>query len=276
MPLFVTVTPGTTVTNSTTLDPTTLNLLGTPSIDVVGTVDGGSLSLAAGSVGTTQLAANAVTNAKMATMAANTIKGNNTGATAVPSDLSVSDVKNLLAVNPAGGLENSSTNIQIANSGVTYAKVQNVSASKLLGNPTGSAAAPSEITIGTGLSFTGTTLNASVRSAVSALYALPGRTTHTPIVFTHGLGAVPDQFQLFLECISPTFGYSVGQRIPANFTIGDNEWPIGAFFADATSVTYVRSNNNIYIWQPNGTTWTFIPVADESKWSFRISASRYT
>jgi hypothetical protein len=161
MPLFVTVTPGTTVTNSTTLDATTLNLLGTPSIDVVGTVDGGSLSLAAGSVGTTQLAANAVTNAKMATMAANTIKGNNTGSTAVPSDLSVSDVKNLLAVNPAGGLENSSTNIQIANSGVTYAKVQNVSASKLLGNPTGSAAAPSEITIGTGLSFTGSTLNAA-------------------------------------------------------------------------------------------------------------------
>jgi len=163
MPLFVTVTPGTTISNSTTLDPTTLNLLGTPSIDVVGTVDGGSLSLAAGSVGTTQLAANAVTNAKMATMASNTIKGNNTGATAVPSDLSVSDVKNLLAINPTGGLENSSTNIQIANSGVTYAKVQNVSASKLLGNPTGSAAAPSEITLGSGLSFTGTTLNATAK-----------------------------------------------------------------------------------------------------------------
>jgi hypothetical protein len=161
MPLFVTVTPGTTVTNSTTLDPTTLNLLGTPSIDVVGTVDGGSLSLAAGSVGTTQLAANAVTNAKMATMASNTIKGNNTGSTAVPSDLSVSDVKNLLAINPAGGLENSSTNIQIANSGVTYAKIQNVAATSLIGNPTGSAAAPTAITLGTGLSFSGTTLNSA-------------------------------------------------------------------------------------------------------------------
>lgn len=161
MPLFVTVTPGTTVTNSTTIDATVLNLLGTPAIDVTGTVDGGSLSLSHGSVGTDELAANAVTNAKMATMAANTLKGNNTGATAVPSDLAVPDVKNLLAINPAGGLENSGNNIQIASAGVVYSKIQNVSANKLLGNPTGSAAAPAEITLGSGLSFNGTTLNAS-------------------------------------------------------------------------------------------------------------------
>src|SRR5208337_3130971 len=42
---------------------------------------------------------------------------------------------------------------------VTYAKMQNTSAgSVLLGNPTGSAAAPSEITLGSGLSFSSTTL----------------------------------------------------------------------------------------------------------------------
>lgn len=161
MPLFVTVTPGTTVTNSTTIDATTLNLLGTPAIDVIGTVDGGSLSLSAGSVGQDALAVHAVTNAKMATMAANTIKGNNTGSSADPLDLTVAQVKTMLAVNPTGGLENATTNIQIANSGVSYAKIQNVAASRLLGNPTGSAAAPSEISLGTGLSFSGTVLNAS-------------------------------------------------------------------------------------------------------------------
>lgn len=56
---------------------------------------------------------------------------------------------------------NAVTTVKIANSAVTYAKIQNVAASKLLGNPTGSAAAPSEITLGTGLSFSGSTLNVS-------------------------------------------------------------------------------------------------------------------
>lgn len=48
----------------------------------------------------------------------------------------------------------------LAASGVTYAKIQNEAAVSLLGNPTGSPAAPSEITLGSGLAFSGTTLTA--------------------------------------------------------------------------------------------------------------------
>ena len=83
MPLFVTVTPGTTITSSTTLSAATLNLLGTPTVDITGTVDGGTLTIGANTVDTAaiqnlavttgKLADTSVTNAKLATMAANEI-----------------------------------------------------------------------------------------------------------------------------------------------------------------------------------------------------------
>jgi len=47
----------------------------------------------------------------------------------------------------------------IADNAVTYPKIQTVSASSILGNPTGSTTNVTEITIGDQLSFTGTTLN---------------------------------------------------------------------------------------------------------------------
>lgn len=49
----------------------------------------------------------------------------------------------------------------IPNSTVTYAKIQNVTASRLLGNPGVSAGSPSEIPIGAGLAFTGGSLIAT-------------------------------------------------------------------------------------------------------------------
>ena len=53
------------------------------------------------------------------------------------------------------------TTATIAAAAVTYAKIQNEAASSLLGNPTGSPAAPSEITLGSGLAFAGSTLTAT-------------------------------------------------------------------------------------------------------------------
>ncbi len=64
----------------------------------------------------------------------------------------------------------------IATSAVTYAKIQNMSANTLLGNPTGSGAAPEEITLGAGLSFSGTTLVASGGYAPLPITVVTGTT----------------------------------------------------------------------------------------------------
>lgn len=48
--------------------------------------------------------------------------------------------------------------LTLQNAAVTYAKIQNVAAFRLLGNPTGSPAAPSEIDLGATLAFNGTQL----------------------------------------------------------------------------------------------------------------------
>ncbi len=59
------------------------------------------------------------------------------------------------------GLEaNAVTTTNIINSAVTYAKIQNETNNTLLGNVSGGAAAPEEITIGTGLSVSGSTISA--------------------------------------------------------------------------------------------------------------------
>lgn len=60
-------------------------------------------------------------------------------------------------------VEVSGTNLSsnlIPAASIDYSKIQNVGASSLLGNPTGSGAAVSEISLGTGLNFSGTSLTA--------------------------------------------------------------------------------------------------------------------
>jgi hypothetical protein len=75
-----------------------LNLTGTNSGDQTITLTGDVTGTGTGSFATT-IAANTVTFAKMATLSANSIIGNNTGATATPSALSTTQVKTLLSLN---------------------------------------------------------------------------------------------------------------------------------------------------------------------------------
>ena len=155
MPLFVTVTPGTTVTSSTTLDASTLNLLGTPSVDVSGTVDGGSITLGVQSVPLPSLYAQ---NDK-------TIVGNGLGSMASPVAL---DASTDFAFTPTTFLIKAAavTTAKIADSNVTYAKIQNVASARLLGNSAGTAGAVQELTVGSNLTLSTGVLNA-LRPALS-------------------------------------------------------------------------------------------------------------
>jgi hypothetical protein len=121
-----------------------------------------AISLSLGAITPTSVAATgAVTGSNLS--------GTNTGDQTITlsSDVSgsgtgaITTTINTGAVNSAKIADGSIATIDLGNSQVTYGKIQNVAATRLLGNPTGTAAAPSEISLGTGLSFSGTTLNAT-------------------------------------------------------------------------------------------------------------------
>ena len=139
----------------------------------------GDITASAGSNSTT-ITSSAVTNSKLATMPASTIKGNNTGATAAAADLTTSQVKTLLAISTSdvSGLATVATTgsaadlgsgtldatrlpaftgdvttsagssaTTIASDSVTNAKLANMAASTFKGNNTGSPADPADLTV---------------------------------------------------------------------------------------------------------------------------------
>ena len=174
MPLFVTVTPGTTVTSSTTLDASTLNLLGTPSVDVTGTVDGGSVSITNGSVPLTALVS----------QAAATLVGNGESTGASPKALTSVDLAFTSTTVNIGAL--AVVEGKIGNNAVSYAKMQTVSADNRLLGRSGGGANVAEITVGSNLTLSAGVLNA-LRPAVAftnytdaTSYTLPALVSGAP------------------------------------------------------------------------------------------------
>lgn len=230
MPLFVTVTPGTTITSSTTLDASTLNLLGTPSVDVTGSVDGGSLTLGANSVNNAAIIDGAVDSNKLATGA---VIATRIATGAVESGKLATD--SVIAIKIAA---DAVTTAKIANDAVTYDKLQNVTTNnRLLGRATSGAGNVEEITIGTNLSLSGTTLNADSQKFASVVF-------NGDVATTTGVGIVT------------TSGSQIFTTTNHGFTSGDLIW--------ITSCASVSSSNvNVAL---------YVTVIDSN--TYRLSTSQ--
>lgn len=148
MPLFVTVAPGAVVSDNTPIDAALLNLLAQPSVSVVGSVDGGSLALGAGSVIANSLASNAVTTAAIADGAVTAAKLGVLAVTTAKIDA--------LAVTTAKIDINAVTTAKILDANVTLTKIAAITAGNIVGTGTGGTG--NSLAISSGLTYDSTKL----------------------------------------------------------------------------------------------------------------------
>lgn len=133
--------------------------------DVTAAANSFVTTIASNAITTGKIANGAVTYAKIQDVAAISLLGNPTGSSASTSEISLGTtlafVSSQIRTTALTGDVTSSANsfaTTIANGVVTYAKIQNVGASSLIGNPTGGSTVASEITLGATLAFSGTAI----------------------------------------------------------------------------------------------------------------------
>lgn len=223
--------------------------------------------LAAGAVDATILATDAVTSDKI--LAANvtetklanaSVTGNKLGAGAV-TEGKIAD----LAV----------TTAKIADAGVTYAKIQDVSAaSRLLGRGSADGSGDvQEISLGTGLSLSGTTLSSSIEKFVSSNQTVPAAAGLLTVA--HGLSGKPDLVQLWAEAVNTSAGYSPGDQVIVcdAFTAGVNS--LGPqIYIDDTSNVEIRMAANFGLTVYNKTTGAAV-VVTTTDWRFIVKAWKF-
>jgi hypothetical protein len=171
----------------------------------------------------------------------------------------------------------------IASSAVTYAKIQNVAASRLLGNPTGSAAAPGEITLGANLTFAGSVLNAASGGSgtINGVTAGPGlagggttgtvtlSTSVPPItktsnytVTTADLGGTLVLGGVTLILTLPAGIFTPGARLGVS-VVSSGAWSVtnstGLTFAGLTTNSLQPGTSGTFIANNDGTTLNFVP-----------------
>jgi hypothetical protein len=267
MPLFVTVTPGTTVSSTTTLSASTLNLLGTPSVDITGSVDGGTLSVADGSL----------TLAKFAPISGNRLIGNGSAVSAYPAELSSTDLAftsstvniGTGAVTTAKLADSSSTT-----TGVTYAKIQHVTDAKLIGRSAGTNGVAQEITVGAGLSLASGALTNGILRYTTSAQSIPVISAGSQAVqwlTTAGnlpsLSVAPQMVRVVLECFTNDGPFVVGNEVDIQSVVMQgfqNNFPIFNYVPTVSSGVVSGSNIFLNVWFSSQTPGNPTPFASAS------------
>ena len=262
MPLFVTVTPGTTVTSATTLDAATLNLLGTPSVDVTGTVDGGTLSIGSGSVQLTALYP----------QANNTLVGNGSGSSASPVALTSTDLAfTSTTVNIGTGAV---TENKIGARAVTIAKIQAINTNKLLGRTSASTGDIEELTVGSGLTLSGGTLANGILRYTTSSKSIPVITSGSQAVQwlttsseLPSLSVAPQMVRVVLECVTNDGPFTAGNEIDIQSVVMQgfqNNFPIFNYVPTVSSGVVSGSNIFLNVWFSSQTPGNPTPYASSS------------
>jgi hypothetical protein len=135
----------------------------------------------------------------------------------------------------------------IANSAVRYAKIQNITAGKLLGSINAGAAAPGEVTIGSGLSLsTGGTLTASgTGGTVTNVNALTLGTSGTDITSTVANGTTTPAITLNIPTASATNRGALSATDFTTFNAKQTALTFGKGLTNSSNTVTVNTSQNI-------------------------------
>lgn len=118
----------------------------------------GGIGIATDGVTTARILNSNVTFAKIQNITSDRLLGRDTASAGVVEELTVGNGLEFTGAGGIGIANDGVTTARILNANVTYAKIQNVAASRLLGRSAGSPGAPEELSLNARLTITGSTL----------------------------------------------------------------------------------------------------------------------